>query len=122
MVFIKPDKVMAILVSALEQSNSCFLPKVYFLDDLKEIDCTDYASKFYFDLSGKSLNRSMAINQNSSQKIFAIGPEGGLSHKERDYFDHFKLLQSSSPLSNSYCACGHLCSSGLYKNYRMIYT
>lgn len=74
---------------AAEQSHRNSIPEIYILNSLKKIDLSIYDTKLLLDeeeakkIGGKTL-RSVNFSE-SKELLFIVGPEGGISEKEREY-------------------------------------
>ncbi len=78
-----------IIISAVEQSKSNFIPKVKYIDNIKKIDFKTYDEVIL--LYEKEDNTNSFVKQlnklDYNKKILLIvGPEGGFSQEELEYF------------------------------------
>lgn len=84
------DRIMALLVSALEQSNSPFLPEVSEVS-WDNLPWNDYGTVVLLDSQeGKPGQSSKA----SSENLLIIGPEGGFSSNELEYIRNRQNVES----------------------------
>jgi 16S rRNA (uracil1498-N3)-methyltransferase len=84
------ERMAALLVSALEQSNSAFLPEII-EGSWEELPWNDYGTVILLDSQeGKSGNSSKA----SSHNLLIIGPEGGFSPVELSVIRDRKNVES----------------------------
>ena len=74
---------------AAEQSHRNSIPEIFILNSLKKIDLSIYDTKLLLDeeeakkLDGKTL-KSVCFD-NTKEVLFVVGPEGGISEREREY-------------------------------------
>ena len=84
---------------AAEQSHRNSIPEIFILNSFKKIDLSIYDIKLLLDeeeakkIDGKTL-KTIDFS-NSKEVIFVVGPEGGISEKERQ----FCLLNGFYPVS-----------------------
>lgn len=76
-------RVKKLLQSGLEQSNNLFLPQVEIIPNILEIDHQNYANLFFFS---SIRDGDKNTNLDFGPSLFVIGPEGGFSESEEDYF------------------------------------
>ena len=91
------DRILKILVSALEQSNSPFLPEVI-VSEWETIPWNDYACKLLMD--SQTLNPTQN-KQTPDSTLLIIGPEGGFSPKELSYLharEGLEVLKLPTPI------------------------
>lgn len=74
------ERIQNLLISALEQSNSPFLPLVEEAD-WKTISWNDYGTVLHLDSQRESKSISGKL---SKENLLVVGPEGGFSDKELD--------------------------------------
>ena len=85
----KLSRYRKIAKEAAEQSHRNSIPEILILYNLKEIDFNAYDIKLLLDeeeakkLDGRTL-KSIDFS-NSKEVVFIVGPEGGISEKEREY-------------------------------------
>lgn len=80
------ERTLKLLVSALEQSNAPFLPKIS-SGDWKSIAWSEYEQIVLLD-SQTETETGITQNSSSGNQVLIVGPEGGFSPEER------KLLHS----------------------------
>lgn len=76
------DRMTALLVSALEQSNSSFLPELVECD-WKDISWNDYGTVLVFD---SQKGKTSPAPRREVPGLIVVGPEGGFSPGESAYF------------------------------------
>ncbi len=84
------ERVMSLLISALEQSNSAFLPTVS-ESTWEQLRWNDYGTVVLLDSQEGKAGKS---TQASSHNLLIIGPEGGFSPKELDFIREQKNVES----------------------------
>ncbi len=84
------ERIMSLLVSALEQSNSPFLPIVVEAD-WKSVPWNDYGTVLMLDSQTGQPGKSHGV---SKENCLVIGPEGGFSPAELDYLRSQPNLES----------------------------
>lgn len=84
------DRIMSLLVSALEQSNSPFLPEVVEAD-WESLPWNDYGTVLLLDSQSGKQSSSRAI---SDKNLLIVGPEGGFSPGELELLRGKKNLES----------------------------
>jgi 16S rRNA (uracil1498-N3)-methyltransferase len=82
----KEDRIKSVLISALEQSESKFMPEIVYCELLEKLPLNNFENVLIFDLEGQE---NVEISQNNTLVI--IGPEGGFSQNDRDFFDSKNL-------------------------------
>ncbi|MFZ4712986.1 MAG: 16S rRNA (uracil(1498)-N(3))-methyltransferase [Bacteriovoracaceae bacterium] len=75
------ERYQKLLISALEQSNNPYLPKISLLGSLKEIPFQSYQSLVTFSTIESGTKDSMDLNNT----LIFIGPEGGFSADEENF-------------------------------------
>jgi len=88
---VEVSRLKKVLVSALEQSNSAFMPELI-NQNWNEIPYADYESNLLLDSKGSRYDR-FQFNTVASQ-LLVIGPEGGFSSREIDFFLGIKNIKS----------------------------
>lgn len=91
------DRILKILVSALEQSNSPYLPEVI-VTEWERIPWDTYGSKILLD--SQTLNPGQN-KQALTSTLLIIGPEGGFSPRELSYLhsrDGLEVLKLPTPI------------------------
>ncbi len=84
------DRMDNLLISALEQSNSPYMPEVISVE-LNEIDWDQYEHVLLLDSqTNKRQNNDQAL---SGKSLLVIGPEGGFSESELDYLHALKQVE-----------------------------
>lgn len=76
------DRIRAILIAALEQSNSAFLPEVI-ETDWEGIKWNDYSTAIVLD---SQRGNPAPTGKNLAPGLLVVGPEGGFSPEESAYF------------------------------------
>ena len=84
------ERLMSLLVSALEQSNSSFLTEVVEAD-WKSVPWNDYGTVLLLDSQAGKSGKS---NKISKENCLVIGPEGGFSPAELNNLHSFAQLES----------------------------
>jgi 16S rRNA (uracil1498-N3)-methyltransferase len=84
------DRIEAILISALEQSNSAFLPHIISID-WEEIPFQNYSEICWMN---SKPGPQKLISKTNSRKLLIVGPEGGFSPKEVEFFQKMENLCS----------------------------
>ncbi len=84
------ERVMSLLISALEQSNSAFLPTVS-ESTWEQLPWNDYGTVVLLDSQEGKAGKS---TQASSHNLLIIGPEGGFSPKELGFIREQKNVES----------------------------
>jgi 16S rRNA (uracil1498-N3)-methyltransferase len=85
-----PERMEKLLISALEQSNSAFLPQLQ-ETDLRSIEWDDYQSVLWLDSQSSTSEKKIAAK--SDKMILLVGPEAGFSQDERTYLLGIKNLE-----------------------------
>jgi 16S rRNA (uracil1498-N3)-methyltransferase len=83
------ERIHQLLVSALEQSNCPFIPEIV-CTHWEKINWESYHRVILLD-SQKGSPGAGGISTSESQ-LLVVGPEGGFSPKELEYFSHLKNL------------------------------
>lgn len=73
------SRIESLLVSAVEQSNSAFVPEVI-LTEWNKLPCEDYGQILMLDSQNKSSNPE--IEMKSDVRLLIVGPEAGFSDEE----------------------------------------
>lgn len=84
------DRIKNLLVSALEQSNSAFLPQIQEVS-LSGISWNEYQKVLWLD-SQSSISEESSVT-GSGKDILLVGPEAGFSPDERSYLLEVKNLE-----------------------------
>ena len=85
----KLNRYRKIAKEAAEQSHRNSIPEIFILNNLKKIDLSLYDVKLLLDeeeakkIDGKTLKN--IDFSNTKEVLFIVGPEGGISEKEREY-------------------------------------
>jgi 16S rRNA (uracil1498-N3)-methyltransferase len=80
---IKEERVTKLIISALEQSNNPFIPEIIFTNSFEELPYQEFDNILLLT----SQQDSNAINAwNLGNTLLLIGPEGGFSKEENNYF------------------------------------
>lgn len=98
MKFPEAERIQNLLVSALEQSNSAFLPEVISAD-WDNIPWNDYQEALLLDSQTKISKSS--TNSSLSPKLLIVGPEGGFSLKEIKFLhalDQVRVVHLPTPI------------------------
>lgn len=98
MKFPETDRVNNLLVSALEQSNSAFLPEVISVE-WSHIPWGEYQEALLLDSQTKITKSS--TNSSLSSKLLIVGPEGGFSLKEINFLhslDQVRVAHLPTPI------------------------
>ena len=86
----KLQRFQKIAKEAAEQSHRNTIPKVLIITDKKQIDLSNYDMKLLLDEEeAKKVDGTLLSSINlydSKELVFMVGPEGGISEKERSYF------------------------------------
>lgn len=93
------DRTLKILVSALEQSNSPFLPDVV-QSDWESIPWSTYQDALLLDSQTKLQTKSKVEN-NTAPRLLIVGPEGGFSPKELTFLhseEKVKVINLPTPI------------------------
>lgn len=77
------ERTLKLLVSALEQSNAPFLPKISF-SDWESVSWTEYERIVLLD-SQTETKDGITQTSSSGNQVLIVGPEGGFSPEERDF-------------------------------------
>lgn len=77
------ERTLKLLISALEQSNAPFLPKIS-SGDLKSIPWADYGQTLLLDSQMETVAGSTHSTASGDQ-VLIVGPEGGFSPEERKF-------------------------------------
>ncbi len=95
----KLNRYRKIAKEAAEQSHRNSIPEILILSNLKQVDLSIYDIKLLLDEEeAKKVNGRTLKNidfSNSKEILFIVGPEGGISEKERQY----SVLNSFYPVS-----------------------
>lgn len=86
------ERVLKLLISALEQSNACYLPKVI-ETKWDKIPYSTYKEALLFDSRPNTVSNSIS---NEVDHILVIGPEGGFSSSEHAFFHELSNLKTIS--------------------------
>jgi 16S rRNA (uracil1498-N3)-methyltransferase len=78
----KRDRLMKIAVEATEQCGGCLLPDIRYFDRLADLPL-DEARSFALDMG----TPAPMSRQDTGDIALLVGPEGGWSDSEREYFD-----------------------------------
>jgi 16S rRNA (uracil1498-N3)-methyltransferase len=78
----EPERLKSLLISALEQSNSPYLPELIALN-WDEIEYENYEESLMLD--SQSLPVKVGPQKMSSKRLLVVGPEGGFSPEELAY-------------------------------------
>lgn len=93
---IKLERIQKLLLSAMKQSIRSWLPKIYYVKKLDELNDYD-GEKILFDQKSNQRFFNYVIENKEvlkTKKIYLIfGPEGGLSKQEVESFDSQKILR-----------------------------
>lgn len=84
------ERIKSLLVSALEQSNSTFLPEVVEAN-WETVPWNDYGTVLLLDSQSGKESNSRAI---SDKNLLIVGPEGGFSPEELEFLREKKNLES----------------------------
>lgn len=88
--FPEEDRLERLLVSALEQSNAAFMPKVIFCD-WKQIPWNSYRKVMLLDSQTKK-NYIKEENNISVKEALIVGPEAGFSTDELNYLSSLEMI------------------------------
>lgn len=92
------DRLNSILISALEQSNSAFLPEIV-ISGWKDLPSSDYEEILLLD---SQTHVAMApSSEHHDAKLLIVGPEGGFSHDELSLLHrlpHLKIINLPTPI------------------------
>lgn len=75
------ERLLSLLISALEQSNSAYLPEII-TGEWTDIPWTDYQSALLLSSQSKSSENTA----HAASRLLIVGPEGGFSEKELTLF------------------------------------
>lgn len=92
------ERLKSLLVSALEQSNACFLPEIIYASWV-EIPTTEYSEILMLDSQNKTQNAKMA--KSLQAKLLIVGPEGGFSQEETSLIynmPNIRILNLPTPI------------------------
>lgn len=92
------DRIEALIVSAMEQSNNCWGPKVTSLASIFDLTKLNYDNILYLDVPGNSPNQADGISS-MGKSVLVIGPEAGFSTDEREFLR--KLPQARAIVLNT---------------------
>jgi 16S rRNA (uracil1498-N3)-methyltransferase len=82
--FLDGERVQSLLVSALEQSNSPFLPEIVEAK-WEEINWKEYSFSVLMN-SQNPTQKSSRFEKFTAPRLLIVGPEGGFSPEELEYF------------------------------------
>lgn len=91
------ERIMSLLVSALEQSNSSFLPEIHAVS-WNEIPATEYNEILMMD-SQNETKKTKATKLKSA--LLIVGPEGGFSPEESAFLHqlpHIRIVNLPTPI------------------------
>lgn len=74
----EPERLESLLISALEQSNSAFMPEII-LSSWSEVPTSDYAEVLMMDSQNQTQGRPTNLR---GPRLLIVGPEGGFSPEE----------------------------------------
>jgi 16S rRNA (uracil1498-N3)-methyltransferase len=83
------DRLIKIMISSVEQSNSSFIPEVIQASWIN-LPWDDYGYKVIMDSRPRSSKNLVPVL--SSPNLLIVGPEGGFSKNEINYFDDHQLV------------------------------
>lgn len=88
---IDSERVEKLLISAIQQSNAPFLPTVNH-KRLSEVNFSQYSRLLLLNSQGEKFELSSKVKQ--LRQLLIIGPEGGFSEQEIDFFNKQPRLES----------------------------
>ncbi len=90
------ERLHKIAKEAAEQSGKTKLPEIFSPESLETAISEFQGELFVLDFNGESLDSSLRAKRGNPGKVgILIGPEGGWSENERDFFEH-KNIKSVS--------------------------
>lgn len=97
--YLEADRVKSLVVSALEQSNSPFLPEIIEAD-WNKIEWENYESSLMMDSQTKDLSLSDDL-MFTAPRLLVVGPEGGFSPEEINFLHQrpkMRVLNLPTPI------------------------
>lgn len=88
----EPERVKSLLVSAMEQANSFYLPEVC-ESRWEELPFADYGHSLLLDSQTEASQNTTNESKNSAA-LLIVGPEGGFSPEELDYLRKAPQVES----------------------------
>jgi 16S rRNA (uracil1498-N3)-methyltransferase len=87
--FPETERLNKLLISALEQSNSPFMPMVLFVE-IKDVPWESYSQALLMDSQSQKTFKKMETS--SAKKVLIVGPEGGFSSAELSFLHSLEMV------------------------------